>query len=281
MSRFFLGNRLRSHRLCVVIHSTAIIHASARLHSSVQVGPYAVIDQDVTLGADCIVGPHVYLTGRTEIGAGNRFYAGAVIGEAPQDLKYTGEPTGLKIGDKNVFREHVTVHRSTRPDAVTVIGSNCYLMASAHIGHNSLVGNHVIIANGTLLGGHVTIDDRAFISGTCLLHQGVRVGTLALMQGGAAISKDLPPFTIARGGNAICGLNTIGLRRAGLSPSERLQLRQAYLSLFRSPLPWREALAKAQTHFTNGHAKVLFEFILASRRGVCHEARGRQAELEE
>ena len=125
------------------------------------------------------------------------FHAGSVIGDAPQDLKYQDEPTRLRIGDRNVFREHVTVHRSNSLDTETVIGSDNFLMVNAHVGHNCMLGNHVIMANGVLLAGHVEVGDRAFISGNCLVHQFCRIGTLALMQGGAAISQDLPPFTVA------------------------------------------------------------------------------------
>ena len=181
----------------IVIHPTAIIHPKAKLDSTVRVGPYAVIDEGVELGADCVVGPHVYLTGLTTIGAGNQFHAGCVIGDAPQDLKYKDEPTRLRIGDHNVFREHFTVHRSTKPDAETIIGSHNFLMANAHVAHNCVIGDHVILANGALLGGHAEVQDRAFISGNCCVHQFCRVGTLALMQGNSAISKDLPPFTVA------------------------------------------------------------------------------------
>ncbi len=173
-----------------MIHPTAIIHPAAKLHPTVRVGPYAVIDADVELGADCVVGPHAYLTGVTKIGNGNKFFAGAVIGEAPQDLKYKDEPTRVSIGDNNVFREHVTVHRATKPDGLTLIGSNNFLMANAHVGHNCDVGNHVILANGALLGGHVTVSDRAFISGNAVVHQFVRIGTLAMTQGVSGFSQD-------------------------------------------------------------------------------------------
>ena len=189
-----------------MIHATAIIHPNARLDSTVDVGPYAVIDSDVAIGPHCVVGPNVYLTGHTTIGAHNRFHAGCVVGDAPQDLKYQNEPTRLKIGDNNVFREHFTVHRSAKLEGETVIGSDNFLMANSHVAHNCCLGDYVIMANGALLGGHVTVGDRAFISGNCIVHQFVRVGTLALMQGGSAISKDLPPFTVARGDNGICGL---------------------------------------------------------------------------
>jgi len=252
-----------------MIHPTAIIHPQAKLDSSVCVGAYAVIDAGVELGADCVVGPHVYLTGKTKIGAGNKFHAGGVIGGAPQDLKYQDEPTRLEIGDKNVFREHVTVNRATNLEGATVIGSNNFIMAGAHIGHNCAVGSQVIIANGALLGGHVTVQDRAFISGTCLVHQFTRIGTLALMQGGAGISKDLPPFTVARGVNGICGLNVVGLRRAGFSAADRMELKKLYQALFRGGKNFSEAAAEARQIFSCLGAKVMLEFMATAKRGVC------------
>ncbi len=252
-----------------VIHPTAIIHPKARLDATVRVGPYAVIDEGVELGADCAVGPHVYLTGLTTIGAHNQFHAGCVIGDAPQDLKYQGEPTRLRIGDHNVFREHVTIHRSTRTDGETVVGSHNFLMANAHIGHNSRLGDHIIIANGVLLGGQVIIQDRAFLSGNCLVHQFTRVGTLALMQGGSGISQDLPPFTVAQLRNGICGLNVIGLRRAGFTAEQRLELKQLYHALFRSGKNLRAAVLEAQKTFTSPTAKTLLDFVAEAKRGVC------------
>jgi UDP-N-acetylglucosamine acyltransferase len=265
-----------------VIHPTVIIHPKAKIDSSVRIGPYAVIDENVELGAGCEVGPYVYLTGVTKIGARNRFYAGAVIGEAPQDLKYKDEPTRVEIRDDNVFREHVTVHRSAKIEEATVIGSNCFLMANSHVAHNCRLGDFVILANGALLGGHVSVADRAFISGNCVVHQFVRVGTLALMQGGSAISKDLPPFTIARGENGICGLNTVGLRRAGFSPAERMELKQLYRSLFREGQSLRSALEKARQQFTSAPAKAMLQFVVASKRGICADTgKGRGEESEQ
>jgi len=256
----------------IVIHPSAVIHPQARLASTVQVGPCALIDGHVEVGQHCVVGPHVYLTGHTTIGSHNQFYAGCVIGEAPQDVKYRGAPTRLRIGDRNIFREHFTVHRSANLESDTVIGSQCFLMAHAHVGHNCLIGDGVIIANGALLAGHVSVGDRAFISGNCLLHQFVRVGTLALMQGGSAISRDLPPFTIARGANGICGLNIVGLRRAGFSVAERLELKELYRLLFRERKKLRHAIAAAQQRFSSAPAKVLIEFVSSSKRGLCIDA---------
>jgi UDP-N-acetylglucosamine acyltransferase len=261
-----------------MLHPTAIIAPTAQLAPDVQVGPFAVIDGHVVLNAGCVVGPHVHLTGHTVIGAGNRFHAGCVIGDAPQDLKYQGEPTRLVIGDDNVFREHVTVHRSNKLAEDTVIGSHNFLMANSHVGHNARLGNHVILANGALLAGHVEVGDRAFISGNCLVHQFTRVGTMALMQGGSGISQDLPPFCIATGDNGICGLNTIGLRRNGFTTEQRLELRQLYHLLFLSDKPWRDALVEAQATARGVAAKQLVAFIAASKRGVCRHVGSRNAE---
>jgi UDP-N-acetylglucosamine acyltransferase len=263
-----------------VIHSTAVIHPKAQVHSTVRVGPYAVIDADVTIGPDCVLGPHAYLTGVAKIGARNQFHAGCVIGDAPQDLKYKGEPTGLRIGDDNVFREHVTVHRSTRPEEETVLGNSNFLMANSHVGHNCTIGNHVILANGALLGGHVTVEDRVFISGTCLVHQFTRIGELALMQGGSGISKDLPPFTIARGNNGMCGLNVVGLRRAGVTAPERLELKRLYHFLFRSGRRLRPALEEARGQFSTEFARRLLEFVHATRRGICRDMGARHGDAE-
>ena len=256
-----------------MIHPTAIVHPGAQLDSSVEVGPYTVIDGDVSIGPDCRIGPYVYLTGHTAIGAGNRFYAGCVIGEAPQDVKYKDEPSRLEIGGHNLFREGFTVHRSAVADQATVIGSHNFLMVNSHVGHNVRLGNHVILANGTLLGGHAEVGDRAFISANCMVHQFTRVGTLALMQGGAGVSKDLPPFTIARGNNRLAGLNIIGLRRAGFTSAERLELKRLYHQLFRRRGKFSDALAGAQKNFTSAPARTLLDFAASSKRGLCLDFR--------
>ncbi len=257
-------------RLPPLIHPTAVIAPGAKLGSGCRVGPYAVIDVGVELGDGCEVGPGVHLTGITRIGPRNRFHAGAVIGDAPQDLKYDGTPTRLVIGSGNTFREHVTVHRSNQTAEDTVIGDGNLFMVGSHVGHNCHIGNHNIVANGALLAGHVILGDRAFISGNCLVHQGCRIGRLALMQGGAGISKDLPPFCVARDNNTLCGLNIVGLRRAGLDAGERLALKRAYTRLFRSHRAQRDALASVRTEL-GGFPPVteLVDFVAASRRGVC------------
>jgi UDP-N-acetylglucosamine acyltransferase len=263
-----------------MIHATAIIHPKARVDATVEVGPYAVIDAGVTVGPGCVLGPHAYLTGATEIGARNIFHSGCVIGGAPQDLKYKGDPTGLRVGDDNVFREHTTVNRATAMGEDTVVGSNNLLMAGTHIAHNCRLGNRIIMGNTSMLAGHVLVEDRAIISGSCLIHQFVRIGTLSMMQGGAAISKDLPPYTLAAGYNTLCGLNIIGLRRAGMAPEERLELKKVYRMVFREGRVIRAAVEAARAEFKSPAARALLEFIAASQRGVCAD-RGKAAEEEE
>ena len=253
----------------VAVHPTAVVHPKAQLDPSVEIGPYSIIEQFVRLGPGCRIGPYVHLTGHTIVGANNRFHAGCVIGEAPQDLKYKEEATGLVIGDNNVFREHVTVHRSNKISEPTTMGSNNFLMAHSHVGHNARIGDHVVLANGALLGGHVDIGDRAFISGNCLVHQFVRVGTLALMQGGSAVSKDLPPFTVGHDNNLICGLNIVGLRRAGATGEQRLELKQLYHILFRRRTGLKAALEDAAARFASVLARAMIEFVATSKRGVC------------
>jgi UDP-N-acetylglucosamine acyltransferase len=258
-----------------MIHPTAVIHPGARVGANCVIGPFAVIDQDVVVGADCQIGPHVYLTGQTILGARNKVHAGCVIGDWAQDIRFGGELTGVVIGSDNVFREHVTIHRSKHQADPTRIGSHNFLMASCHVGHNTSIGDHVIIANGALLAGHVTVRNHVFISGTCLVHQFARIGEFALMQGGSGVSKDLPPYTVASGNNRIVGLNVIGLRRAGFTTEERLELRKLYHHLFRSGLKFRAALELARAKFTSPKSAVLLDFLAEGRRGFCADSGAR------
>ena len=254
-----------------VIHPTAIIHSTAELGSGTIVGPYCVIGEKVTLGEGCILDPHVHIKRCVKTGNQNRFHSGSAIGDDPQDLKYKDAETWLILGDNNVIRENVTLHRSNKPEEHTTIGSENYFMAGSHVGHNSQIGDKVILANGALIGGHVTIGDRVFISGNCLVHQFARIGKLALMQGGAGISKDLPPFTIARGNNGICGLNVVGLRRASISSEERLDLKRLYHLLFREGQKMSDAVAAARMQFTSPGSTELIDFVASSTRGVCRD----------
>jgi UDP-N-acetylglucosamine acyltransferase len=170
-----------------------------------------------------------------------------------------------------VVREHVTIHRGTKPGTATVVGDGCYLMANSHLAHNGRLGNRVVVANGVLLAGYVEVGDEAFISGNVLVHQFVRIGRLAMLSGGCGIGKDVPPFctTIGIQRNSIGGLNTIGMKRAGLSPAERAQVKQAFNFLYRSNLNVSQALDRMRQEFADGPAMEIVEFVAASRRGIC------------
>ena len=235
------------------IHPTAVIEDGAVIGSNVHIGPYAVVLRNVTIGPNC------------------RIHAGAVIGDLPQDLAFQPAETFVRIGADCVIREHVTVHRGTKPGTATVVGDGCYLMANSHLGHNVRLGTRVIVANGALLGGYVEVDDEAFISGHVVIHQFVRIGRLAMLSGGGGIGKDVPPFctTVGLERNRIGGLNTIGMRRAGLSPAERVQVKRAFTLLYRSHLNVSQALERMRQEFTDGPAMEIVEFASVSRRGIC------------
>ena len=255
-----------------MIHPTALIDAKAELHETVSVGPYVVIEGEVRIEEGTSIGPHVHLAGRTTVGKNNTIHTGAVIGGPPQDIKYKGDPTGLRVGNNNIIREHVTLHCSNSQEEDTIIGSGNFFMAHSHVGHNAQVGNENVFANGALVGGHAEIEDKVFLSGNCAIHQFVRIGTLAMMQGNAAVSQDLPPYTIGFGVNKICGLNVVGLRRAGFTAEQRQELHYHYKRIFLEGnnigKTTREALAQAP----GDKARILLEFIANSERGVCSHA---------
>jgi UDP-N-acetylglucosamine acyltransferase len=255
-----------------MIHPTALISSEAELHETVKVGPYVVVDGEVEIGEGTVIGPHVHLTGRTKIGKNNVIHTAAVIGGAPQDMKYCGEPTGIRIGNNNNIREHVTLHRSNTPEEDTVIGAGNFFMAHSHVGHNAQVGNENIFANGALLGGHTKVADKVFLSGNCAVHQYVRIGELAMMQGNAAISQDLPPYTMVYGVNKLCGLNIIGLRRAGFTAEQRQELHYHYKRIFIEGNNVGKTVREALDQSPGDKARRLLQFIAESERGVCSHA---------
>ncbi|MCD8535240.1 MAG: acyl-ACP--UDP-N-acetylglucosamine O-acyltransferase [Verrucomicrobia bacterium] len=256
-----------------IIHPTAIVDHDAELGEGTCVGPYSIIESGVTVGAHCHIGPHVHILGNTIIGDSNRFHSGCVIGDDPQDFKFRGEKTRLRIGNGNIFREHVTIHRSNSLAEDTVIGSENAFMACSHIGHNSQVGNKNVFVNGCLIAGHVQIGDHNIFSGNTMVHQFVRVGSYAMMQGGSAISKDLPPYCMATRQNHVCGLNSVGIRRHGFSATDRSELKELYRYLFIAPEPWQEKLPRAYHRFKSPAAIHMLEFISSSSRGVCSHGR--------
>jgi UDP-N-acetylglucosamine acyltransferase len=258
------------------IHPTALISAEAELAPDVQIGPYVVIQGEVKLGAGCVVKTFAHLIGRLSMGQGNVIFSGAVLGEQPQHLKYAGEATGIEIGDNNIFRENVTIHRGTTHSWMTRIGSNNFFMAGSHVAHDCVVGNNCILANGALLGGHCTVEDSAYLSGNCAVHQFVRIGRLALLSGSSATTKDIPPFIIQQNINNVVGVNVVGMRRAGMSTPEIEAVRQAFHIIFHSGMVLPAALAKVQQELgAVASIAELVAFIRQTKRGINNASRDR------
>ncbi|PLX82082.1 MAG: acyl-[acyl-carrier-protein]--UDP-N-acetylglucosamine O-acyltransferase [Desulfuromonas sp.] len=253
-----------------MIHPTALIHPGARLAEGVKVGPYTIIGEHVTIGAGTEVGPHVVIEGWTEIGEENRIFQFASVGADTQDLKFGGEKSYLKIGDRNKIREFVTLHRGTEGGGEeTVIGDDCLFMAYAHVAHDCRVGNHVILANGATLAGHVEVADWAILGGLSAVHQFVRVGAHVMISGGSMVAQDVAPFTIAQGDRAqTVGLNLVGLKRRGFEEDQLKQLKAAYRLIFRSDLRLEEALKKIAEGSPGDVVGEFVDFIKQSQRGL-------------
>lgn len=251
------------------IHSTAVVDPKAELGDGVEVGPHAVIDAGVRVGAGTRIGPSAYLTGWTDIGTGNAIGCGAVIGETPQDVGFKGGVTRVRIGDRNVIREYVTIHRGTAEGSETVIGDDVFLMATAHLAHNCRIGDRAIVANGALLAGYVDLGERAFVSGNVVVHQFVRIGRLAMIGGGARVSKDVPPYVLVEGNSIVRAMNVIGMRRAGLSSEARNRIKEAYRTLYRRGLPHDAAMARLESGADLPELREIVAFLKGSKRGLC------------
>lgn len=265
-----------------MVHPTAVVHPGARLHETVEVGPYAVIGDGVEIGPHTVIGPHVVIQGPAVIGARNRIAAGVCLGGDPQDVGYRGENTWLRIGDDNVIREHVTIHRGTpKGRGETVIGNGNYIMTHVHVGHDCRIGDRIVLTHGVGLSGFVEIEDRAIVGGMTGLHQFVRVGTMAMVGGCSYVHKDVPPFMLVSGNPArVWGPNTVGLRRNGLDSATRLRLKAAFRRLYRSGLNISQALESLEQEMDDPHIAHLIRFIRGSRRGVLDGAAGRRHEEE-
>ncbi len=256
----------------VNIHPTALIDAAAMVPASCKIGPYCVIGPDVELGEDCELVAHVVLQGPTKLGRENKIFPFASIGAGPQDLSYKGEPTRLEIGDRNHFRESVTIHRGTvKGGGLTKIGSDCLFMAYAHIAHDCFVGDHVIMANNATLAGHVLIEDGSVVGALSAVHQFTRVGQHAYIGGGSIITQDVLPFskTVASREVSAYGANSIGLRRKGFSEERIRKIHHAFKLLLASKLNTTQALEKLKSEGDQGEdVEMLIKWIEASERGV-------------
>tara|TARA_R110000868_G_scaffold10313_8_gene50581 strand:- start:2193 stop:2993 length:801 start_codon:yes stop_codon:yes gene_type:complete len=255
------------------IHPTAIVDASAEIGEGVSIGPYSVVGPDVRIGDGGVLLSHVVIDGRTELGANCRVYPFASIGHQPQDMKYHGEPSTLKIGANNIFREHVTVNPGTEGGGmVTSIGNNCLFMVGAHVAHDCLVGNHVIMANNATLAGHVVVDDFAIIGGLSAIHQFCRIGRHAMVGGMSGVESDVIPYGSVMGDRArLSGLNVVGLKRRGFSRTDVTALRKAYRLMFAEEGTLAERLQDVHESFSEHEAIMeIVDFLRSdSSRAIC------------
>lgn len=266
-----------------LIHPTAVIHPNADIHPTVEVGPYAVIGENVKIGAQTKIGAHVIIEGPTEIGVGNVIFPGAAIGLEPQDLKYKGAASWVKIGDYNKIREYVTINRATAEGEATVVGNSNLLMAYVHLAHNCVLGDRIIIANSVSLAGHVQIESQAVIGGVLGIHQFVHIGRMAMLGGMSRIDRDVPPYMLVEGNpSKVRSLNLIGLKRSGLSAAEIGELKKAFRILYRSGYTVNEALEQLDLLGNRDHLQHLRHFVRESispnRRGLTPVKRGKKEE---
>ncbi len=252
------------------VHGAAIVHDGAELGENVTIGPYSVISAEAKIGDGTTVGSNVLIEGNTSIGAGNTIFHGAVLGTPPQDLKYRGAKTFVKIGDNNMIREYATVNAATNEGDATIIGSHCLLMAYSHVAHDCIIGDNVILANAVNLAGHVTIHDYAILGGMVPVHQFVRVGTHSFVGGGCRVAKDVLPYIkIAGTPVKVSGLNTVGLKRRGFEDSQLERIKAAYRLIYRSGLNVTQAIERIEIEIEpSEEIKTLLDFIRGSQRGI-------------
>lgn len=256
-----------------LIHQTAIIDPHAEIDPTVEIGPGVIVQGPVRIGSGTRIMAYAHISGNTRIGNENEIHMGAVIGHNPQHLAYKGGDSGVVIGDRNVLREYVTIHRAYHPGHNTVIGDGNFLMGMTHVAHDCRLGNRIIMANGSMLGGHVTVDDDANISGNVAVHQYVRIGRLVMAGGVVRLVKDVPPFMLVELHTHVHGLNSVGLRRAGYDQDTRNSIKQAYRILYRSGLNVPQAVERMEAELgTVEPVKEMIAFIRNSVRGIAKHA---------
>jgi UDP-N-acetylglucosamine acyltransferase len=258
----------------VNIHPLAIVSPQAQIGNHVTIGPFAVVESDVVIGDGCRVAAHSVIKEGTTLGPNNEICEAAILGGHPQHLKKPDQLGRLVVGTGNTIREHVTLHRAMKPDAITIVGDNNLLMAGAHVAHDCRLGSSVVLANNVLLAGHVTVEDRAFLSGSVGVHQFCRIGTLAMIGGLGRIVQDVPPFMMIDGSSGcVVGLNLVGLRRNGFSTEQVAELKRAYRVIYRRGHKWTDVLETLRSEFATGPAAVLHEFLSGGTRGFVQERR--------
>jgi UDP-N-acetylglucosamine acyltransferase len=262
-------------------HQTAIIDPKAEIDEDVIIGPYCIIESPVRIASGTEIMAHSYVCPYSEIGRHNTIHMGVVLGHVPQHLGYKKCASYTRIGDRNVIREYVTIHRSWEEGKATEIGNGNFLMATSHVAHDCRIGNNVVMANGALLGGHVIVEDGAFLSGNTLFHQYIRIGRLAIVSGGSGSGKDIPPFCICVGRSQVSGINVVGLRRAGIRQETRTLIKNAFKILYRSGLNVSHAVDKIEQEIPNcEEVRYFVKFIRESRRGICSLFKDQESESE-
>jgi UDP-N-acetylglucosamine acyltransferase len=263
----------------VYVAPTARVDPSANIGPRSRIGEYCVLEADVTIGADCLLEPYVYVKRWTTLGDHNEISSGTVLGTDPLDKNFGGARSYLIIGNGNKIREHYTISRGTQPESETRIGHGNYIMTSGHIAHNCRIGDNTVIASCALVAGYAEIESQAFISGGVVIHQFSRIGRLAMVGGNTRVNSDLPPFFLYSDFNvAAKGVNIVGLKRAGFSADEIRLLKMVYRILFRSGLKQEEALRRIEADCNSEHARHVAEFVRRSERGICRESRARSGE---
>jgi len=253
-----------------------------KIHPTANISPRAIIGDDVEIGANCTVQANAVIEGHTVLGSDNHVGYGAIIGAPPQDFAFKeGMVSETRIGNGNTFREYVTIHRGTKEGSATVVGNGCFLMVGSHLGHNVRLGDRVIIANNCLLAGYVDVGDGAVLGGGTVFHQFIRVGSMAMVRGGTRFGKDIPPYVSADGENMLSGINAVGLRRSGLPSEVRMEIKRAFKLMYRSGLNTKQALEKSKEQTWSPAAQAFFDFIAASKRGVCQANRAPEADEEQ
>jgi UDP-N-acetylglucosamine acyltransferase len=252
-----------------MIHPTAIVHPEAQIGEGCHVGPYCIVGENVALGPECRLHSHVVIDGHVRLGRGNEVYPFTTIGLKTQDLKWKGGLTRIEVGDFNTIREGVTIHSATADGEVTKIGSHNNILSGSHIGHNVVMGDHIVVSMAGVA-GHVLVEDHAIVGGMCAVHQFCRVGKLSMIAGCAKVVQDVPPFMLVDGNPAeTCTINKVGLERKGVSEQAINALRQAYKIIFREGLTIANALTKVEEELPPvPEIKYLLEFIRTSERGV-------------
>lgn len=252
------------------IHPTAVIDPGAEISGDVEIGPYVVIEDNVKIGPRVKIWANAYICSFTEIGEDSEIHMGAVVGHLPQDISFRKKRSYLVIGKRNIIREYATIHRGTQEDSVTLIGDGNFIMGFVHIGHNCKLGNDIVIANASALSGYVEVGDKAFISAHAAIHQFARIGAVSMLAAKTRVSKDVPPYMLAKGEDCkIYGMNIVGLRRAGFSQEVRNKIKRAHNILYRSGYKLSQAIEELEKAGLGEEVRYLIDFLKKdSKRGI-------------